>query len=103
MILPAPAPTHLEMVVAHRPRIRAASRPSVKTCLGGFPCSTRASSGLSSMTSSPVADRDHELDLRTVVDAVALALTVVAAWYLVVPLSHLVLGRGDADAEIAGM
>jgi uncharacterized membrane protein YccC len=48
-----------------------------------------------------MAETAGRLDRPTFVDALVSAAAVVTAWYLVVPLGHLVLD--DADAEIAGM
>jgi uncharacterized membrane protein YccC len=50
-----------------------------------------------------VAERRRRLDARSFAEAGVLAVAVIVSWYLVVPLGHVVLGQGNADAEIGGM
>jgi uncharacterized membrane protein YccC len=50
-----------------------------------------------------MSERRRQVDRRTVVEAGSLAVAVVVSWYVVVPLAHVVLGQGNADAEIGGM
>ena len=50
-----------------------------------------------------MADRPARVGVRTLADALLLGVGVLAAWYAVVPVTGVLLGPGDADAQIAGM